>query len=453
MKKLVAGAAVAALLGSAAFADVNVGLSGQNVWAIGNGVNANGDSANDVKMANATNWGGDGTRNQISVEASNDNFGGKFAYNHNGDSDTAIDCGFLWYSPFEQLKIWAGKGTGDDIRGDACYSTWELFRVGTMRQAEGKNNAFHEAFTFQGQDSTGAKIGVFPIEGLKIFASLEYPGWNNMSATTYYDEDGEELDSADLLNGKYWDSTDNTWKEATKKTTTTNLAEILGRKSKYAIAYSIGGDDGIATIKVGLDTNPDRVYVKDGDEKKVKDQNIINAAVDLRPMDNLFISVGAFIPTVQKYYILDNSSEEQSIGNKVNLYGKFGATDELNIHAQVGTKIGTYKTGDKSDDYKKDGQLGLFFAAGVDYKLMEDLTLFGDVGYANGIYMSNSVADHKDCLNFGLGIQKSYDACSVSAGFVGATNGYGMYKTTYTDNGDTKYPFSWGIPLRVSYSF
>ena len=50
MKKLVAGAAVAALLGSAAFADVNVGLGGQNVWAIGNGVNSDGDSANDVKM-------------------------------------------------------------------------------------------------------------------------------------------------------------------------------------------------------------------------------------------------------------------------------------------------------------------------------------------------------------------------------------------------------------------
>ena len=62
-------------------------------------------------------------------------------------------------------------------------------------------------------------------------------------------------------------------------------------------------------------------------------------------------------------------------------------------------------------------------------------------------------AGTKNVMNFGIGVQKDYEGCSVSAGFVGATNGTGMYKTTYTDNGDTKYPFSWGIPLRVSYSF
>ena len=449
MKKLVATAAVAAMLGSAAFADVNVGLNGQNVWAIGNSTDTGNDNSSEVMMSNATPWHGDGTRNQISVEASNENFGGKFAYNHNGDSNTGIDCGWLWYSPVEQFKIWAGKGTGDNIRGDACYSTWDLFRVGTMDNGDNR----HEAFTFQGQDSTGAKIGVFPIEGLQIYASLNYPCWNN--------KDADAGDIGDSEN---------------------KLTNILGRQSKYALAYAIGGDEGIATVKLGLDTTAGRVVVKDGDGSAIKDQNILNVAADIKPMDNLFISLGAFIPTVQKYYaaadadkwaavesaedlasmftaldaagvlFVDGEPVEKSAGNKVNLYARYGATDELTIHAQVGTKIGTYLI-DKDGKNKKDGQFGIFVAGGVDYKVMEDVKVFADVGYANGIYLSNKNADNTDCMNFGIGVQKDYEGCSVSAGFVGATNGYGMYQTTYTDNGDTKYPFSWGIPLRVSYSF
>lgn len=436
MKKLVATAAVAAMLGSAAFADVHVGLNGQNVWAIGNSTDTGNDNSSEVMMTNATPWHGDGTRNQISVEASNENFGGKFAYNHNGDANTGIDCGWLWYSPVEQFKIWAGKGTGDNIRGDACYSTWDLFRVGTMDNGDNR----HEAFTFQGQDSTGAKIGVFPIEGLQIYASLNYPCWN--------DRDADAGDIGDSEN---------------------KLTNILGRQSKYALAYAIGGDEGIATVKLGLDTTAGRVAT--GDELDIKDQNILNIAADIKPMDNLFISFGAFIPTVQKYYataddvadieagdytslVLDEDGKpiEKSVGNKVNLYARFGATEELTIHAQVGTKIGTYLI-DKDGKNKKDGQFGIFVAGGVDYKLADDLKLFADVGYADGIYLSNKNADNTDCMNFGIGVQKDYEGCSVSAGFVGATNGTGMYKTTYTDNGDTKYPFSWGIPLRVSYSF
>ncbi len=127
------------------------------------------------------------------------------------------------------------------------------------------------------------------------------------------------------------------------------------------------------------------------------------------------------------------------------------------MHLRGGVKIGARDdkedTSNKWGTKAKDSSLGFLVGGGVDFALMEDLTLYADVGYANGIYLNNTSADHSDCLDFGIGVTKSYDACSVSAGFVGATNGYGMYNTTYTDNGDTKYPFSWGIPLRVSYSF
>ena len=169
MKKLVATAAAAALLGSAAFAaDVNLGISGQNVWAIGNGLNEKQDG-DDILMMNAVNWGGDGTRVQISANASNEYLGVAGALNYDGNSNVGWDFARIWFTPVEQLKVWAGS-TENQIRGDACYGTWDLYRVGTMV------GAYHEGWTFQGQDvGYGSQIGIYPVTGLKLFASFAYP--------------------------------------------------------------------------------------------------------------------------------------------------------------------------------------------------------------------------------------------------------------------------------------
>ena len=115
----------------------------------------------------------------------------------------------------------------------------------------------------------------------------------------------------------------------------------------------------------------------------------------------------------------------------------------MNIHAQFGTKL-------NCPDIKKekgDGQLGFLIAGGVDYAVMDDLSVYGDVGYVNGVYRSYTSADKSDSVNFGVGVTKSFDAGSISAGFVGATNNFNPMYTTY-DNA-----FSWGIPLRVSVGF
>jgi hypothetical protein len=414
MKKLVATAAVAAMLGSAAFADVSVGAWGKAVVGIGNAKNPAGTDTTDAVITNTQAWGGNGPRTGLTFSGDHDGVIGFSAQAFwNGDGFGIGDVATVWYQPIEQLKVWVGRDNcGNPLRGDACYGTWDMFRVGTMA------GAYHEGWTFQGQTCHGAAIGVFPIEGLSFYASLNYPYATDGQANAYTDD--------------------------------ANLANVLGRKSSYALAYDI---EGVGTIKAGVEEKGKVAQNKDGEKK---DQNIISASFELKAVENLTFNVGAFIPTVQ--YAKQGDSDASAAGssiddmytfNRVNAYVKYGVMDGFNVHAQFGTKLNA----PDAEKEKGDGQLGFLVAGGVDYKIMDDLTLYADAGYANGVYMKNTTADHSDCMNFGLGVTKDYgEGCSVSAGFVGATNGYGMYDTTYTD-GDKKYPFSWGIPLVITYSF
>jgi len=423
MKKLVATAAVAAMLGSAAFADVSVGAWGKAVVGIGNAKNPAGTDTTDAVITNTQAWGGNGPRTGLTFSGDHDGVIGFSAQAFwNGDQFGIGDVATVWYQPIEQLKVWVGRDNcGNPLRGDACYGTWDMFRVGTMA------GAYHEGWTFQGQACHGAAIGVFPIEGLSFYASLNYPYATDGQANAYTDD--------------------------------ANLANVLGRKSSYALAYDI---EGVGTIKAGVEEKGKVAQNKDGEKK---DQNIISASFELKAVENLTFNIGAFIPTVQ--YSCSDEGEvtgsasfdgttinaEDYAFNKINTYVKYGVSDALNVHAQFGVKL---NCPDKKELKKenKDGKLGFLVAGGVDYKIMDDLTLYANAGYANGIYAKLSSAEHSDILDFGIGVTKDYgEGCSVSAGFVGATNGKGMYDTTYTDNDETKYPFSWGIPLVITYSF
>ena len=452
MKKLVATAAVAAMLGSAAFADVSVGAWGKAVVGIGNGTKASGDGT-DVVISNTQAWGGNGPRSGITFSGDHDGTIGFTAQAFWNGADFGIgDCAYLWYQPLEQLKVWVGKDNcGNPLRGDACYGTWDMYRVGTMA------GAYHEGWTFMGQSSTGAAIGVFPIEGLSFYASMDYPYRDDLysGSTTYKTKaDGTTVyafgDGYLDKNLNYYDADD--VEESSSSKLNKNLAEVLGRSSKFSLAYDI---EGVGAIKLGLEEKGKVATNKDGE---AKDQNIISASFELKAVENLTFNVGAFIPMVQ--YAKKGDSDASAAGsdisemysfNRVNAYVKYGVMDGFNVHAQFGTKL-------NAPDVKKekaDGQLGFLVAGGVDYKIMDDLTLYADAGYANGVYMKNTTEDKSDCVNFGLGVTKDYgEGCSVSAGFVGATNGYGMYSTEYKkDNGDTEKAFSWGIPLVITYSF
>ena len=417
MKKLVATAAVAAVLGSAAFADVSVGAWGRAVWiGAANQVHTNEDGTtdgNDIVMANTQGWRGAGPRNGISFHGNHDdNIGFDFDIHCNNTTIKNGDVAQVWWSPIHEFKLYLGKVDNNWLRGDACYGLWDMYRIGALK-AGNNGGKEEEGWTFMGQGATGAVLqGLFLDDHLKAFASLGF----------------------DSTDGSTWDN--GTGTEGTK------IDYVLGRQSNYALAYDI---DGVGTIKAGLQEGWDRVTVKDGDSTKEKDQNIINVAFDLTAVENLYVGIGAFIPMVQKVYNED-VSDDVGVGNRVNAYARFGATDQLTIHARVGTVIGSAY--EKKDSYEKDGGFGFLVGAGVDYALMESLTLFGQVDYADGIYWNASKKDDTDVLDFGIGVKKDYgDGCSIAVAFEGATNNNGVFKLEKADD------FAWCVPIVITYSF
>lgn len=209
--------------------------------------------------------------------------------------------------------------------------------------------------------------------------------------------------------------------------------------------------DGIGTIKAAYMT---KATAKDKDGKD-KDYGVIAAAFDLTIVDGLYASVGAQIPTAHVFTSLDIDLKNpmnpkvtaSDVPTVVNAYARY-SLDALAVHLAVGTKLNTFdvKKAMKGDDAALDGQVGFAIGAGADYSLDNGIGFFGDVRYANGIYMANTSADKSDCLTFGLGVEKNFSNGKIGIAFEGATNGNGRY--TYEDNA-----FAWEIPVKVEYFF
>jgi len=445
MKKLVASAAIAALLGSAAFAGVglsdapklSIGGWGRGVWLTGNGwngeTNDKGENdGNDIYTSATKSWGGTGPRVGANISLETDNIG-MFAEFHAEEqcwSDYRI-----WWSPVEQLKVFLGTNP-NHFRGDAVYGMWDIYRTGVVDRSwkyddcssnsikYGSAQQQEEGWTFMSHSCKGAQILATPIEELKLVAAFEFP----LSKT-----------------GCYWSED----KSVYVTEPSSNVKNVFGRQSTFAAAYNI---EGIGTVKAGL-KEKDNVTVKDGKEKA---QNILNVAFDLTAVENLYLSIGAFVPLVQKTVAssVESNGEEIGWGNQVNVFAKYNM-DALTISGRIGTIIGTYdaktNNSETSGIEATDGAFGFLVGAGVEYKIMDSLSVIGEVDYANGIYANRSTEDNMDVLDFGIAVSKSYSNGKIVAGFEGTTNNNNAPVNAYhTANNDD---FGWCIPVCFEYWF
>lgn len=409
MKKLVATAAAAALLGTAAFAaDVKIGGWGRGVWLTGNGVNEEGDG-NDIYTSATKSWGGTGPRVGMNFSVETENIGvlAEFHAEEQTWSDYRI-----WWSPVEQLKVFLGKNP-NHFRGDAVYGMWDIYRVGAVDRIGRTNQTQQEeGWTFMSHSGDGAQILATPVEGLRLVATFGFP-LSKDGIPWGADEDGNSVYNSSA-----------------------NVKNVFGRQSKFAAAYDI---EGVGTVKAGLE---EKGNVCTDDEGNEKAQNILNVAFDLTAVENLKVSIGAFVPLVQK---IDGKN---GWGNQVNAYVKYNA-DALTIHARVGTLIGVGYTDDKG----KAEESGFGFVAGgaVEYAIADGLSVIGEVDYASNIYANFSTADNMDVLDFGIAISKSYSNGKIVAGVEGRTNNSNNYLNAYgTQKIDD---FGWCVPICFEYWF
>lgn len=386
MKKIISVLTGLALVAGAAMADgITFGSWGRGLW------NVAANSGDDVVTDMHQSWGGAAPRTGISVSGSTENVGfavDMFANGANVDKDKEITIGdnaLIWVKPIEQIKIVAGKKDQNELRGDAAFGLWSWDRIGAVNAMGLEGWTFPDVF-----DGNGVAVIAYPIDGLTVGAGIPL-----------------SLSGADAT-----------------------LENTYAHGANYAAAYAI---DGIGTVKAAYMTKADGTS-RDA-KKDSTSYGVIAAAFDLTMVDGLYATVGAQIPT---------ASVNEFDSTIVNAYARY-SLDALAVHLAVGTKLNTVDNS-KTDDSKYDGNLGFAIGAGADYSLDNGIGFFGDVRYANGIYMANTSADKNDCLTFGLGVEKNFSNGKIGIAFEGATNGNGRY--TYEDDA-----FAWEIPVKVEYLF
>lgn len=399
MKKIISVLTGLALVAGAAMADgITFGSWGRGLW------NVAANSGDDVVTDMHQSWGGAAPRTGIGVSGSTENVGFAVDMHANGDSGISLgDNALIWVKPIEQIKIVAGKKDQNELRGDAAFGLWNWDRIGAVGAMGLEGWTFPDVF-----DGNGVAVVAYPIDGLTVGAGIPL-SLSGAGAT---------------------------------------LEDTYAHGANYAAAYAI---DGIGTIKAAYMT---KATAKDKDGKD-KDYGVIAAAFDLTMVDGLYASVGAQIPTAHVFTSLDIDLKDpmnpkvtaSDVPTVVNAYARY-SLDALAVHLAVGTKLNTFdvKKAIKGDDAALDGQVGFAIGAGADYSLDNGIGFFGDVRYANGIYMANTSADKSDCLTLGLGVEKNFSNGKIGIAFEGATNGNGRY--TYEDNA-----FAWEIPVKVEYCF
>lgn len=390
MKKIISVLTGLALVAGAAMADgITFGSFGRGLW------NVAANSGDDVVTDMHQSWGGAAPRTGIGVSGSTENVGFAVDMHANGDSGISLgDNALIWVKPIEQIKIVAGKKDQNELRGDAAFGLWNWDRIGAAGAMGLEGWTFPDVF-----DGNGVAVIAYPVDGLTVGAGIPLS-----------------------LNG-----------------TGATLENTYAHGANYAAAYAI---DGVGTIKAAYMT---KATAKDSDLKD-KDYGVIAAAFDLTMVDGLYASVGAQIPTAHVFFepksLDDKLKDEPTV---VNAYARY-SLDALAVHLAVGTKLNTFDLNKTKKEDAADGNVGFAIGAGADYSLDNGIGFFGDVRYANGVYMKNTSADKSDCLTLGLGVEKNFSNGKIGIAFEGATNGNGRY--AYEDNA-----FAWEIPVKVEYCF
>ena len=427
MKKIVGTIAAVAVAAGVAFADVGIGSWGRAIWApVGYSVDAK--SVGEHKSWEGTSWGGwpgaSLSRVGITVSAQSENVGFVLDLNADpGDGKAGVhDNAYAWVKPFDFLEVKIGKLNEDTGRGNVCYGAFDWLRFG--------NFCTGEDMTFDRIKGGGglAVVKVTPVKGLWAIGAFGV------------------VDTESAL-------------------------KTFGNNSTYAAGYEI---EGIGHIRAQYKGNTN-AYDKEG---TTIGNGVINAAFDLTAVDNLWVTVGAYIPLglnaitgYTEYKADPNSYEKVAVSNQITLAA--GASYKLSavtLHGYVRGKLpntikdsfelsvlGT-KVADVDLEATKGGKVEV--GIGADFDLGNGLTVIGDVRFQTSqdkILSATSkrvagdeekvsicISDNTSELDFMVGIQKALTNGSIGVGFEGGVTNFLDSKTSY---------FQWAIPVVISASF
>jgi len=443
MKKLIAGTAIAALAAASLSAEITFGSWGRALWITA----ANSyDGDNNIIVTDVhQSWGGNAPRTALGVQGNSDNVGYKLDIHANATELGVGDNALIWVKPIDWVRLSVGKHDENFLRGDAAYGLWNWDRIGNVN-GHGEGWTFDEYLDIQGVD-----FQITPNEALSIGVAvpLSLTGSHDTFAVV---KDNGETESDPYTTGSLQDAWLNSAIVAAYKIEGTGTVKAGlklhsgATKGEGTEAVAEGGrwfDDDADPVtpdvwqKVPAVEAADGVgtYARNKKGKDVKTWADIAAAFDYTGSENLFASVGVVIPT--------KNNEAQ----KVNGYVKYTA-DALTVHGIAGLKL---NVNDKNDDDTDYDHIGFTVGAGVDYALENNVGVFADVRYADGVYKAENSKDN-DVITFGFGATKGFSNGVIGAAFEGSTRGTGRYEYKNGDN-PKKAPLAWEIPVKFEYWF
>ena len=409
-KTLIAVAAAAALTATSAFAEITFGAWLRTLTAP---VASNGE---DTVVGTANSWGWGARTARIDINGVSEDGKAGFAMNVFNDMSMDISAGdraVLWVKPVDMIKISVGKYDSPDngLRGDFCYGSWNWLRPG--------NWAYDgEGLTFDGIWRKGMMIEADPIEGLHAFVVIPMADAN---ADSYYTK-----------------------------------AEDAYRNVQIGFGYAI---DGVGKLKAQFIGDDSYTTDAEGDRDETKTTGQIGVAFDLNAVENLYVTVGARFGIADKDYRPDY----------IKMAFTAGASYQVSDAMKFSVDGGYIQYQDDCTVRNDEAVDNVFFVgAGVDYTIMDGLSLAADVRYMSNVKgintkdadaVKNFKGYGKDydegAISFLVGINKSVSSNgSLGIGFQGATNGCGFVQSggkglvaNATDD------FVWAIPVSVSVFF
>ena len=439
-KTLIAVAAAAALTATSAFAEITFGA-----WlrVLASPVASTGE---DIIAGVENSWGWGARTARININGTSEDGKAGFVMGVYNDFESGLgqgDDAYLWVKPVDMVKISVGKfdSPTNGLRGDFCYGSWNWLRPFNW----GYDG---EGLTFDGIWRSGMMLEADPIEGLHAFAVIPMSSsyekaedvYKNIQAGFGYTIEGVGRFKAQYI-GDY----------SQKK------VKAADGHSNYMWANSTD-DDGNPTFDATKSTNPAWTSV-DATKAVAKNDDVmttgqIGVAFDLTSVENLYVTVGARFGIADKDYA------------PAYLKMAFTAGASYQVSEQMKFSVdGGYLQYQDDCTYRNDEAVDnvFFVGAGVDYAIMDGLSLAADVRYMSNGKGVNNIKDYKGygkdkdegAISFLVGVNKSVSSNgSLGIGFQGATNGCGFVQS----NGaglvaDATDDFVWAIPVSVSVWF
>ena len=410
MKKIVGTIAAVAVAAGVAFADVGIGSWGRAVWT----PVAYDDADGKVKSWEGISWGGNFSRVGITVHGESENVG--FALDMNADnySSTGIgvhDIAHFWAKPWSWLEVKVGKTQDDTGRGNIAYGMFNWKRMGAGWT--GEDVTFTRFGDGKGGQAQGAIVKVTPVEGLWALAAFDVQ------------DNGEAVST-------------------------------FGNHAQYGIGYEIAGIGHIRAQYIGGELKEklgsNEYDVKDLSSGEAVAKDLINAAFDLKAVENLYLTVGAYIPLHLNRGNINVTGEkiEETIPQVKLAVGASYKVAAVTFNAFfVGNLPNTLKNKDGDNLGTKDFncQVGV----GADVDLGNGIGLVADVRFSSAVSYSNSSTTLKasgEEVVFLVGASKALTNGSIGIGFQGDIN---TVIANFKDNSNTR--FNWCIPVVISASF